>query len=156
MDIFNYQQLESEMNKICEDVINTVSTKMLDNLKDVIMRDVYLSHPINRVYIPTYEFLNSFQWENIVKNTKNISKTLFYNWMEMRSDPTKFIHAQYPSGEDTREILADILNINGIDTSSPIGVERHAYFNEYLTDMFLGGHILQLFDDAFSVYGIHR
>ena len=156
MDIATYQQLELEMAKICEVVINNVSEQMLSDLKEIIKRDTYESHPANKVYESTYEFLNAWEWTPIKKATKQLSSELFYHWQTMKTNPATYSHVDYLTGQDTRERLADILNIQGLEPGNPIAVFRYSFWNEYVVDMFLSGKIDLYFSREFGKFGIKR
>ncbi len=167
MDIFNYSQLESEMNKICEEVINNVSNKILADLQVRIRDDVYLFHGANRMYEmpsakPSGEFIRAFKWDKLQKSSKEITKTLFYDWESMttNNEPGSYRHIDYITKQDTRSKLAEILNVNGLDDGlgmgNPLSVEKRAYWNEFIVNMFLGGDILKYFDQEMGKFGIKR
>ncbi len=156
MDINTYAELENQMNKICESVINSVSDRMLQDLKDIIKRDTYGSHGRNVVYESTYEFLNAWEWTPIKQATKTLSAELFYHWQNMRTEPTSYTHVDYVSGADNRERLADILNIQGLEPGNPIAVFRYSFWNEYILNMFISGKIDSYFTQEFSKFNIKK
>ncbi len=165
MDITTYDQLENQMNKICEEVILKVSDKILKNLKDTIKRDVYKGHGPNVMY-PDFdennsEFYNAWEWEQIETKAKSLSRTMFYNWQGMTTEPRSYRHIDYLSGRDSREKLPEILNINGFDMGingegNPISRERRVFWNEFILDMTVSGQISNWFVEEFSKFGIKR
>jgi len=165
MDITTYSQLEEQLNKICESVINKVSDAILKNLKDTIKRDIYDAHGPNRVYRSfsenDSEFYNAWEWGQIEKSSKQISREMLYAWQKMKVEPRSYIHTDYLSGQDTREKLAEILNVNGFDQGingdgNPISRQRYSYWNAFIVDMTLGGGVLKYFDQYFGELGIRR
>jgi len=156
MDISTYSELENQMNKICESVVDSVSELMLRDLKEIIKKETYGSHGRNVVYESTFEFLEAWEWTPIRKATKELSRQLFYHWQTLKTNPATYTHVDYISGRDNREQLAEILNINGMEPGNPIAVFRYSFWNSYIVNMFLGGDILKYFDQEFGKLGIKR
>lgn len=156
MDITSYSQLEEQLNKICELVIDNVSGLILRDLRNFIQKYTYESHSANRVYERSGEFENAWQWKEIQKVTKSLSKELFYNWQEMSVDRMTYKHIDYLSERDNREYLASILNINGLEEGNPIAVFRWSFWNNFIVEMTLSGTALSYFDSEFGKFNIKR
>ena len=156
MDITNEDTLVKVMGDICNDVIEKVSVKILNKLKETIKRDTYESHSPNVVYEPSMEFMNAWEWKPVQKAVKSLSTELFYHWQTMKTDPKTYKHIDYVSMQDNREKLADILNINGLEPGNPIAVFRYSFWNNFIADMTFGGEIMTMFDKEFASYGIKR
>ncbi len=164
MDITTYSQLENQLNQICEQVILKVSDLVLKNLKETIKIDVYGSHGRNKVYRDfsenDSEFYNAWEWKQVEKSSKNISREMFYAWQKMSVQPKSYIHTDYITSQDTRERLSEILNINGYDDGvgegNPFSVQRYSYWNNFIVEMFLSGTLLGFFDSEFGKFGIKR
>lgn len=143
--ITNQEQFNKALKAALTNCIEYISDKMLQCLQEHIMEDVYYYDTPNTWYNngsgnPTYEFLNAFEFEGVQQKAKEVSNTLFYNWMEMSSPSSsnKFLHGNYEEGIDRRASLAEILNVN---SSSPAGSfdlrdkQRQPYWDNAIEEM---------------------
>jgi len=135
MSYSNQKELDVAISKALEKCVNYLSDKMLKCLKDRIWEDTYSKdyYP-NKVYvddgIPTFEFLNAFEFEGIKTRISEVSNKLFYNWMDMSSPSMgrPYVHGNYEKGEDRRSDLASILNVTGKDGNNDFGGKERAPF----------------------------
>lgn len=153
--IENPVDLQRALTAIAKDVIGSVSNDLMKALQKRIMLDVYEYDPMPRRWYydktgrPTFEFLRAFKWEDIKETLSEISKTLFYDYASMGYEPEKFKHGSKLFG-DLRERLADILNVNGMDSFNNWGGrERRAYWDNFINEFFADTHEL---DFLFAKY----
>lgn len=119
----NQKELDAAINRALKKCVAYLSDKMLDCLKERIWQDTYTrDYYPNTVYvddgIPTFEFLNAFEFEGIKSSIKEVSNRLFYNWQDKMSSPSSsrpYVHGNYYKGIDRKEELANILNVSGKD-----------------------------------------
>jgi hypothetical protein len=159
MDIPNDSVLVGVLNSIASDVINTVSDKILIQLKNDIERDVYLFGGFpNRFYymgmgIPTFQFEKSWKWDVIKQDLMSTVKTLFEDYMSMVFEPQNYLHGSELGG-DRRSELADDLNVSGIAKNSDFpGKERAPYWDNFIREMFDEGQIDAWFSEELSKLG---
>jgi len=151
--------LAKRLSEIAESVILSASKDILNLLQKRIMEDTYLYDTNPRTWYydktgkPTYEFLNSFRWKDVSNTVVEVTRELFYNWESMSYNAAKFKHGSFLSG-DMRKQLADILNVNGIDTPNDWGGrERLAYWDNFLDDLFNSTRLVNMFKKYLSKYG---
>jgi hypothetical protein len=123
-----------KLKPIVDSVLEDVSGKVLNLLKEHIYRDVYrLEYFPNKIYhgtsyedkmgggkstfhsYPTFQFLDAWKLSDM-KNVVNGSvKELFYDWSGMDFDAETWLHGS--KWGDARENLAEILNVYGYTSS---------------------------------------
>jgi hypothetical protein len=108
----------------------------------------------NETQEPTYEFLNSFEWTSTVDTPFGTTKKLYYNSDLMAYDPETYKHGSQKRG-DQREVLADLLNVSGMDRDSDFGGRwREPFWNITLSE--LEKAIPDFFDDILYAQGFTR
>jgi hypothetical protein len=138
----NQADFDRILKKAITSCIEHLSDKILECVQDHIQKDTYGSLP-NKVYNngtgnPTFEFKNAFKFEGIKNSVKEISNKLFYDWTTMStpSQSNKYLHGNFNEGQDRRSILAELLNVNGIDGGNDWGgKERQAFWDNALKDI---------------------
>lgn len=154
------------INQINEDVIDNVSTSIVQLLQQIIIRDVYKSGDeegstenwsyYNHSRQPTFQFMMAFMWDDVKKIVHGIARELFYNADSMDFDPDTYLHGD-PDLGDLRKDLADILNVDGIDEQNAWGGKlRKPYWNNFIDELFGQKKIIQMFDEEFAQFGITR
>lgn len=118
--IYTEEELNHYVMEMMALTISDLSSAILDKLKNNITKNTYELGGDNYTYFrgsgePTYEFLESFQWEEIKKGVTVITRNLVYNWgsMSLQDDDVFPAHKSF-EGKDMRRELADLLNFNGI------------------------------------------
>lgn len=159
--------IEKRMQDTVEEAIREVTKKVLDELRDTIIRDVYVRPYPNKIYAwrtgqPTFEFLNTWRWSQIEKTAKQITTTLFHDWESMSVDTENggYVHGSWEG--DARENLADILNLafNNYQPGYTSGLkwlsakERRPYWKNFVEKMFEGKQLEKWFNEAFAKRGI--
>lgn len=128
-------QLEEHLKKINKIVVRNIKVKITDMLKKHIMDDVYMfDYFPNKQYQPTWDFYNSFKWQEIDEFTNIMS----YDWQSLRAPSTEHLnaHGSFDKGIDRRKALAAILNVTGHDSDNDFGgKERNEYWNNFLNDL---------------------
>lgn len=155
--ITNQKQFDEVIKKAISNCVSYISDKILECVQDHIQKDTYGELP-NKVYNngtgnPTFEFKNAFKFEGIKSSVNEISNKLFYDWSTMHapSQSNEYLHGNFNKGEDRRSILAELLNVNGIDGENDWGgKERSAFWDNAI------GEIEQKFDlwarEAYNKY----
>lgn len=142
--ITNQKDFDKILNAAITKCIGDISNKILECVQDHIWQDVYsYAYYPNVAYdngsgTPTFEFRDAFRFEGIKKSVDEISNRLFYDWSTMSkpSQSNKYLHGNFNKGEDRRSILADLLNVNGIDGGNDWGgKERNAFWDNALKDI---------------------
>lgn len=143
-------QLQSILENKLRQVINIVGEKIETQLKKNIMEHTYNTEP-NKWYQPTYEFLNSFYWQQAKKELGNfIQGYIIYNYTNMslpRPSDEKGSQLPWQHGNiyakrlDVRKEMAAILNIDGPNRGLPIffGKKREPFFDitlDWITNNF--------------------
>lgn len=158
-------ELSIILENIAEEVINDVAEEVLKIVKERIMLDVYkFDYFPNKRYwndtgMPTFQFLNAFQWQNgFDRRIGGISKLFSYRPETMEYDPFTSLHGNLI--DDLREELAGILNVSGKDENNVYGGKRRQpYWDNILYELFstsegqVGG-LDVLFTKAFQKRGI--
>jgi hypothetical protein len=162
--ITNSTQLISALRTIAAEAIEQVSKDISDNdsiepeenvgfLQRMIWEKTYnFEYYPNKMYYngtrnATFQFYRAFKWKKIEWGLMSIKRELFYDWQSMKFDPTTFLHAD-ALGNDMREQLADILNINGTAGRKL----REPFWDITINDLFINDGIKGLFDSALNKY----
>lgn len=152
MSIHNMAELEAQMNDIINNMLSSITNKLLTKLQNRIEEDTY-DHSNHRYFNDTEsrtgDFKNSFEWQNIKHSMKENVKELFYNWNSMKvrkgsgdnwdahyNDPYKGGSMPNENGfelpyGDIRQYLAEYLNIDG----EAAEYERKAYWDNYIKEL---------------------
>ena len=153
MDGFE-KAMKEQLHKIMENIINDVSEKIFECLKQHIEQDMY--QPRNEVYVPsrgntaTYEFLNAFDLNSLKNKINSASRNIVYNWEGMHTwrenytytnSSGKVVTREVPVhesvwGEDVREALFDILqnrNNRGCMPNRPVSYYKD-FWEEFVKD----------------------
>jgi len=151
---------------VAEKIIENVSTKVLDYLRENIEKYVYEYGDSNEIYHAgsaeaTYEFYNSFKWKDIEASVKGISKELFYDYLSMNYDKDTWLHGSDSSkvkkqGGDARKFLASILNAEGKLSSLFLTKPRKPYWDITMKELFDNKKIDGWFDIEFAKAGFKR
>jgi hypothetical protein len=148
-DIKNNNQLVKLFSTIATAIIFQVSEEVLEILRKNIEDYTYGELPNIEYYDgtgkPTYQFLNAFEFTKIKKQLNTVLTELWYDWMSMEYDGETWLHG-YP-GEDNRQTLADILNVDDYLGFSSHGKPRKPYWDITINELFNGGRLEKLFDD---------
>jgi hypothetical protein len=148
------------IRKTSEEVVYDVVDEIAKVLYAYIMEYTYGDLP-NKQYwkgegIPSWQFLNAFKLTNVQQKMNEIVSELYYDWQSMDYDPGTYLHGSYYTG-DMREVLAEVLNIEGITGFS--NKTRHPYWDIFIEEMFDKDGIGKLFDkymkEEFSKIGIN-
>jgi hypothetical protein len=161
-DINNDDVLLSVSSDIAEQIIDIVSDRIYKKLRWNIMQYVYAHGGLpNKIYendgspegqrMPSFEFMDAFHWdnlhwENLQVASTSLTRELFYDWSGMTVNPSTGRH--YQEGTDTREALADFLNIDGV-----FGFKERLPFWD-ITISEIDSEIDSYFKDAISLLGI--
>jgi len=119
--ITNQKQFDEAIKKAILNCVSYISDKILECVQSHIWDDVYrYDYFPNRKYedgtkMPTFQFLNAFKFEEMKIKSDEISAKLFYDWQKMEPPSLNhpFTHGVY-GVEDTRSVLAELLNVTGI------------------------------------------
>jgi len=119
--ITNQKQFDEAIKKAILNCVSYISDKILECVQSHIWDDVYrYDYFPNRKYedgtkMPTLQFLNAFKFEEMKIKSDEISAKLFYDWQKMEPPSLNhpFTHGVY-GVEDTRSVLAELLNVTGI------------------------------------------
>lgn len=150
-DIKNNTQLVKLFSTIATAIIFQVSEEVLQILRKNIEEYTYKygywpnKEYYNETQYPTYQFLNAFEFTKIKKQLNTVLTELYYDWMSMEYDGETWLHG-YP-GEDNRQTLADILNVDDYLGFSSHGKARKPYWDITIDELFNGGKLEKLFDD---------
>lgn len=160
-NIKNESDLKRVMERIATKIINNVSKKILKLLQDNIKEYTYGSHAPNSVYLngskkPSGEFLKAWDWKPIEKNVNGLVRNLYYNWQSMSVDEGGYKHSSVSDlwPIDTREQLADYLNVYGKDSSLWISVDRQPYWSITIAELTLLSY--KWFDEEAKKMGLKR
>lgn len=94
---------------------------------------------------PSFEFRDAFHFSDITINMQEVSSELDYHWNEMTVDKST---GQHWDGEDSRERLADILNVSGFES----GKIRAPFWDIFISQV--DTNIDEYFQEAFQSLGI--
>lgn len=134
-EIRNSTELNKAFQSVFQNVIETVSENTLKLLQDYIDEDTYQGME-NEFYERTYQF-RDVAWVRSSKGgiTKYVSNVA-YNGMLMEapdsSNPYK--HGYLNQGIDNREVLADLLNIDGVVPNSIGNKIRKPFWNDFINE----------------------
>lgn len=132
------------LNLVMTQCVKEISNKILDCLQEHIWEDMYsYAYYPNKVYNngsgqATFEFMNAFKFEGVKKSVTEISNKLFYDWQSMSrpSSANPWVHGNYYTGQDRRSILAELLNVKGIDGGNDWdGKDRNAFWDNTIKDI---------------------
>ena len=140
--ITNQEQFDKVLKNALIKCVGYLSDKILKCVQDHIQKDTYGKLP-NKEYnngtgMPTFEFKNAFRFEGIKSSVNDISNRLFYDWSTMHapSQSNKYLHGNFDEGVDRRSILAELLNVDGIDGGNDWGgKERKAFWDNALEEI---------------------
>lgn len=156
MAIKTDEDLERVFGEVIEEVVVAMSDRVQKRLRQFISKDVYgLSMnanfamvEINKFYLdgagtPSYEFRDqAWDVKYIDDAIKGFSFSLVYEALNMTppSSSSPYFHGNYYGGKDgmrdRREILAEVLNVNGIDSHNDWGgKKRKPYWDDFLKDL---------------------
>ena len=140
MSLNNDAAVRAFMLVIGEEVIEKVSKDILKRLRENIMKHTY--HGDNKFYDPTFQFLNSFVWDNFKRDLKSTVKKLFYDYHDMTYRGDLWIHGSDIDGwGDARAHLADILNYDGMRSSLPMTRSVKPYWKITMEELLNKGKI---------------
>src|SRR6185369_3959194 len=132
-DIRNQQDLIKVLEKEAEEALENISEVVLKIFKDkYIWKYAYIKKP--KMYDRTNEFADAWEFSELKKQVKTISKYLWYNPDNVKTfDPDNFIHGSiYSSPNDVRDNLPAILE--GKQSSLWLSVSREEkFFQKFLT-----------------------
>jgi hypothetical protein len=155
-------QLQKALETILARIIKKVSTKILKELREDIIKYTYKTHGPNSVYFdnskkPTMEFYRAWKWDEITSGVEGLTRTLFYDWKnEMSIDEGGYKHSsvskKWPI--DTREFLPEYLNVIGRDSDLWISVNRMPFWDIFIYKMFENGMIDKWFAEETKSAGL--
>ena len=150
------QKAVKALEKITKEVIEIFK-------KDYVMAMVYNSHLPNVKYynntrMPTYEFLDAWDWSQIKDEVTRLSTEMWFDSNKLGFNSNAFLHgSRYSTPEDVRENLMDILNKRGYSSSLWISVKRpKAYWDEFIKAMFNKGDLEKIITKHFISEGFTR
>lgn len=164
MDIKSPREFEKIFNDILENVINDLTKKIEKKLHENIQQYTYDYDPEpNQWYRRTGEFLESFYRTLAQKTARNIIGTVIHDPMKMSApigtgidsdiSQESYQHGNFFKGYDRRKILADLLDVDGINSGADFrGKERKPFFT--LTIKWLDDNWFYLIDSSFKKFGI--
>ena len=156
MAIKTDEDLERVFGEVIEEVVVAMSDRVQKRLRQFISKDVYglsmnanfAMGKINKSYLdgtgtPSYEFRDqAWDVKYIDDAIKGFSFSLVYDALNMTppSSSSPYLHGNYYGGRDgmrdRREILAEVLNVNGIDSHNDWGgKKRKPYWDDFLKDL---------------------
>jgi hypothetical protein len=152
--IKNDGELLAILGTVIEDVINNVSDKAIQLLRDDIEK--YAVNQPSDWYERTNEFENAFRWDDLAINLTNFSRRLFYDPTTMATyDANNFIHGSpFTNGGDARDNLADILNVENY-TSSLHWKLSHPYWDIFVSQLIDGGQLDVWFKEELRSVGLN-
>jgi hypothetical protein len=163
MDIKNEQELNQLVEKLAREAIESITIEVLNLFKTYVYKHVYTSHGSNAIYhdgsgLPTYEFMEAWQWSEIRKQLDVISTQMWFNPGRMDFDMDTFKHgSKYSTPPDARASLMDILNKTGYSSSLWLSVSRKvAYWDEFISDMFDRGELGKIVTRHFLSKGFQK
>jgi len=163
-DIRNETEFQGEIGKILEGVITAVSDKISKKLQSQIEKDVYTT--TNTWYNRTGEFERAWKWKDIKRTVSAMTRELYYDSDSVKWDKENWIHGN--PGRSAAENLEDILNLawtgyrDGYTSSmiwrkdnKPFSHKRRPYWENFVDDLFDGGELDKMFDEAFANSGLN-
>lgn len=164
----------SKLNSVIEEVLESVSKRVLDALKQHIYKDTYkFEYWPNRMYhsrgagdgYPTFQFLDAWKLSEMKRTVSGAVKELFYDYSGMDFEAESWLHGS--RWGDARENLAEILNVAGYTSSlmvssvvghyvpndRPFSKFRAPYYDLFITDMFAKGELQSIFVEEFAEMG---
>ncbi len=156
MAIETDEELEKVFREVIEEVIVAISDRAQKRLRQFINKDTYglsinsnfATSKINKSYLdgtgaPSYEFRDqAWDVKYIDDAIKGFSFSLVYDALNMTppSSSSPYLHGNYYGGKDgmrdRREILAEVLNVNGTDDHNDLGgKKRKPYWDDFLEDL---------------------
>jgi hypothetical protein len=163
MEFINDIQITSELMRIIEIIIPSVSDKILVSLQKHIREETYRENTPyfpNKYYlmgmgIPSFEFLDAWKWNSLPKSINSITRELAYNYLGMTYDPENFWHGDREN--DRREELAEDLNVTGTALNSNFpGKPRLPYWSNFLWEMMEEDQVGKWFDEELFKFGFIR
>lgn len=158
------KELEKVLSNKLEQVVNIIGKQIEEQLKKNIIEHVYNVEP-NKWYNPTYEFYNSFNWQNARKEIDGIVRgQILYDYLKMSlpvPDNIKGSQLPYQHGniwtknKDIRSKLAEFLNIDGHNRGLPMfqGKQREPFFD--ITLEWIDENFDTMVKNAFLKVGLH-
>lgn len=150
MNIKSEEELRAVLNVVISDVINKVSDRIIELLKENIKR--YAVNQPSDWYERTGEFENAFIWQDMKVELNGFSRKLIYDPSGMHFDPDTFTHGS-PFGGDATATLMDILNVEGF-TSSLNWKFSHPYWSITISQLIDGRLIDNWFKEEFRSAGL--
>ncbi len=164
--VYNIGQIESEMMKIGERVIERVSERILsDFIKDYVL-GIY--KPSKKLYHNSgVKFKDAWDWKPIVKSSYSISKEMFYDYERTNSEPTAFdddeprwsgfgIHGSlhWEDTTDVRELMPAIMN-EEYKSTHPMTYDRpYQYWDKFIAEYVDGGKLKRIIDEIAMSEGL--
>lgn len=149
----NEQEIISVLRAKTRDAIESATKEILDIFKESYLKEfAYIDTP--EKYERTYEFLNAWEFSEIMERTKSIVTELAFHPENMHTfNPAKFIHgSKYSNPEDIRDILPEILE--GKQSRLWISVSRPVKFwQRFISDMVKGGELEKILSRHFKQNG---
>lgn len=136
--------------------INIITERIYERLKQNIQIHTYDRAGEPTMYKRSWEFKNeawAFNKAQTIANKIMASVTYEPYNMQGPGGDSKFRHGNFNAGVDRRAILADLLNVYGIDEGNDFGgKEREPYWD--VTIYWIDTNWEKLIDDAFRKVGI--
>lgn len=159
MEIRNEQDLKSLMEKLAGEALEKAANDVIEKFKkDYILKYVYDTDPES--YRRTWDFLNAWDWTDLKRDLKTISKEMWFN-------PGKITHINIDDGfyqhgsiysrpPIVSASIMEILNKKGRPSSlwlSNNTNRKEAYWDKFIEDMFKGGELDRILTKRFSEKG---
>lgn len=144
------------MEQKATEALELITSEVLERFqRDYIRRYVYESHASNKVYEPTYEFINAWNWSALKREINRISTELWYDPSKLPTfEPENFIHGSYYGSRplDVRDNLPAILE--GMRSSLWISISRPIKFwQQFISFMIEGGGLEKIIEKHFASKG---
>ncbi len=151
--IKSQQEILSIMKSKTKAAIEGATEEILQIFKESYLKEfAYVDTP--KQYERTYEFLNAWEFSEILERTTTLVTQLAYHPEKMSTfNPHKFQHgSKYSKPNDIREILPAILE--GKQSSLWISVSRPVKFwDRFISDMVKGGKLDTILSKHFKQNG---
>lgn len=164
--IHNFGEIESEMIKVSERVIDVVSQKILkDFIKDYLL-GIYKKSP--KIYDNNgTKFYEAWRWGRIVKTSTAISRDMFYDDEITSYNPIAFndeeprwknfgIHGSlhWEDSEDVRDLMPAIMN-EDYKSSHPMTYDRpYKYWDKFISEYVRGGKLKIEIESVAKIEGL--
>lgn len=136
----NESQIQSVLMSILEEILVKTEDEIREKLVYYIRKKTYQNDYFPNKYYqdgdgtdgsgePSYEFEQAWEWNGMKVSKKELSDKLYYGWRNMTVD--RLLGRHWEDGRDTRESLAEMMNVSDI-----VGYkEREPYWDIFINEI---------------------